>query len=43
MASFHTKYYSKQIWLQALERAIENPDVIGRIVPEPSLTLNPIK
>jgi putative hydrolase len=43
IASFHTKYHSKQIWLQALERAIENPDVdvIGHIAPEPSFTLEP--
>jgi putative hydrolase len=41
IASFHTKYHNKQVWLQALERAIENPDVdvIGHIAPEPSFTL----
>jgi putative hydrolase len=43
IASFHTKYHNKQVWLQALERAIENPnvDVIGHIAPEPSFTLEP--
>src|SRR5919109_1460102 len=41
IASFHTKYHNKQVWLQALERAIENPnvDVIGHIASEPSFTL----
>jgi putative hydrolase len=41
IASFHTKYHNKQVWLKALERAIENPnvDVIGHIAPEPSFTL----
>jgi putative hydrolase len=43
IASFHTKYHNKQVWLQALERAIENPnvDVIGHIAPEPPFTLEP--
>ena len=37
IASFHTRYHNKQVWLQALEKAIENPnvDVIGHIAPEP--------
>jgi putative hydrolase len=41
IASFHTRYHDKQVWLQALEKAIENPnvDVIGHIAPEPSFTL----
>ena len=41
IASFHTRYDNKQVWLQALEKAIENPtvDVIGHIAPEPSFTL----
>jgi histidinol phosphatase-like PHP family hydrolase len=31
------------VWLQALEKAIENPnvDVIGHIAPEPSFSLEP--
>jgi putative hydrolase len=41
IASFHTRYHNKQVWLEALEKAIENPtvDVIGHIAPEPSFTL----
>jgi putative hydrolase len=41
IASFHTRYHDKQVWIQALEKAIENPnvDVIGHIAPEPSFTL----
>ena len=41
IASFHTKYNSKKIWINALEKAIENPDVnvIGHIAPESSFTL----
>ena len=43
IASFHTKYHGKQVWLQALEKAIENPnvDVIGHIAPEPSFSVEP--
>ena len=43
IASFHTRYDDKQVWLRALEKAIENPDVdvIGHIAPEPSFTLEP--
>lgn len=41
IASFHTKYDNKRVWLQALEKAINNPnvDVIGHIAPEPSFSL----
>lgn len=41
IASFHTEYRDKQVWLEALEKAIENPnvDVIGHIAPEASFTL----
>ena len=37
VASFHTAYRDKQIWIRALEKAIQNPDVdvIGHIAPEP--------
>lgn len=43
IASFHTKYHDKQVWLQALEKAIKNPnvDVIGHIAPEPSFSVEP--
>jgi histidinol phosphatase-like PHP family hydrolase len=43
IASFHTEYHDKQVWLRALEKAIENPnvDVIGHIAPEPSFCLEP--
>jgi putative hydrolase len=43
IASFHTKYHDKQVWLHALEKAIENPnvDVIGHIAPEPSFSVEP--
>ena len=36
IASFHTLYHDKSVWLNALTRAIENPnvDVIGHIAPE---------
>jgi histidinol phosphatase-like PHP family hydrolase len=41
IASFHTLYRDKQVWLNALEQAIENPyvDVIGHLSSEPSFTL----
>jgi histidinol phosphatase-like PHP family hydrolase len=41
VASFHTKYPEKRVWLGALEKAIENPsvDVIGHLAPEPSFSL----
>jgi putative hydrolase len=43
IASFHTNYQNKQVWLHALQKAIENPnvDVIGHIAPEPSFDLEP--
>jgi putative hydrolase len=43
IASFHTRYHDKLVWLQALEKAVENPhvDVIGHIAPEPSFSLEP--
>ncbi|HKR57877.1 MAG TPA: PHP domain-containing protein [Candidatus Nitrosopolaris sp.] len=36
IASFHTAYHDKGVWLNALTRTIENPsvDVIGHIAPE---------
>ncbi len=42
IASFHTKYNSKKIWVNALKKAIENPDVnvIGHIAPECSFALD---
>jgi len=42
IASFHTKYNSKKIWINALKKAIENPDVnvIGHIAPECSFALD---
>jgi putative hydrolase len=41
VASFHTAYRDKQIWIRALEKAIQNPDVnvIGHIAPEPEFIL----
>jgi len=41
VASFHTNYYKKGIWLNALRKAIENPtvDVIGHIAPEPTFNI----
>jgi histidinol phosphatase-like PHP family hydrolase len=41
VASFHTHYADKRIWINALEKAIENKnvDVIGHLVPEDSFTL----
>ena len=41
IASFHNIYGDKQIWINALYKAIENPDVnvIGHIAPEPTFTL----
>lgn len=42
IASFHTIYGDKQVWLTALKTAIKDPsvDVIGHIAPEPSFTLD---
>jgi histidinol phosphatase-like PHP family hydrolase len=41
IASFHTLYGDKQIWVNALKKAIENPDVnvIGHLAPEATFTL----
>jgi histidinol phosphatase-like PHP family hydrolase len=41
IASFHNIYGCKQVWVNALKRAIENPDVnvIGHIAPEATFTL----
>jgi histidinol phosphatase-like PHP family hydrolase len=42
VASFHTNYEDKRLWMSALEKAIENADVdaIGHIAPEPSFSLD---
>jgi putative hydrolase len=42
IASFHTPYSDKRIWMNALEKAIENPDVniIGHLAPEAIFTLD---
>jgi putative hydrolase len=42
IASFHTPYPDKKIWMNALEKAIENPDVniIGHLAPEATFTLD---
>lgn len=42
IASFHTTYGDKEIWINALRKAIQNPavDVIGHIAPEQSFTLD---
>jgi histidinol phosphatase-like PHP family hydrolase len=41
VASFHTNYTKKNVWLSALQRAIENPcvNVIGHIAPEPTFQI----
>jgi putative hydrolase len=41
IASFHNIYVDKEIWIYALKKAIENPDVnvIGHIAPEPTFRL----
>jgi histidinol phosphatase-like PHP family hydrolase len=41
IASFHNIYSDKQVWINALKKAIENPhvNVIGHIAPEPTFTL----
>jgi putative hydrolase len=38
ISSFHTHYQNKEVWINALEKAIENKnvDVIGHLVPESS-------
>ncbi|MGN6559647.1 MAG: hypothetical protein ACTHJ2_03895, partial [Candidatus Nitrosocosmicus sp.] len=42
IASFHTKYYEKEKWLNALIKAIrnENVNVIGHLAPEPEFSLD---
>jgi putative hydrolase len=42
VASFHTIFEDKRIWIQALKSAVENPDVdvIGHLAPEPTFDLN---
>jgi putative hydrolase len=41
IASFHTIYGDKSIWLNALKMAIQNPDVtvLGHLAPEPTFRL----
>lgn len=42
IASFHTKYYDKAIWINALKKVIENKyvNVIGHLAPENSFDIN---
>lgn len=42
IASFHTIYGNKEIWMNAIKSAIKNPDVnvIGHLAPEPTFSLN---
>jgi histidinol phosphatase-like PHP family hydrolase len=42
VASFHTIFEDKRIWIEALRTAIQNPDVnvIGHLAPEPTFDLN---
>jgi histidinol phosphatase-like PHP family hydrolase len=42
IASFHTKYYDKSIWINALKKVIENKNVnvIGHLAPESSFYIN---
>jgi putative hydrolase len=42
IASFHTVYGDKAIWMQALEKAVRNDDVdvIGHIAPEATFSLD---
>jgi putative hydrolase len=42
VASFHTIFGDKSIWIEALKSAIQNPDVdvIGHLAPEPTFDLN---
>jgi histidinol phosphatase-like PHP family hydrolase len=42
VASFHTVFGNKREWIDALNNAIENPDVnvIGHLAPEPTFDLN---
>jgi putative hydrolase len=41
IASFHTLYNDKNIWMSALRNAVKNPnvDVIGHIAPEPTFRM----
>lgn len=43
VASFHTKYGDKEVWMNALRRAIMNPDVdvIGHLASEDTFDLDP--
>ena len=42
IASFHTIYGNKEIWMNAIKNAIRNPDVnvIGHLAPEPTFSLD---
>ncbi len=42
VASFHTIFGDKRMWIEALKSAIQNPDVnvIGHLAPEPTFDLN---
>lgn len=42
VASFHTTYEDKSVWIEALNTAIQNPhvDVIGHLAPESTFDLN---
>jgi putative hydrolase len=42
VASFHTVFGNKREWMDALNNAIQNPDVnvIGHLAPEPTFDLN---
>ena len=42
VASFHSTFGDKRIWIEALKSAIQNPDVdvIGHLAPEPTFDLN---
>ena len=42
VASFHSTFGDKRIWIEALRSAIQNPDVdvIGHLAPEPTFDLN---
>jgi putative hydrolase len=42
VASFHSIFGDKRIWIDALKKAIQNPDVdvIGHLAPEPTFDLN---
>ena len=42
VASFHTIFGDKRIWIEALKSAVQNPDVdvIGHLAPEPTFDLN---